>query len=1517
MGKIQLTNTDKERLYEEFPYLDAPDVGIHIGLDNISHIESPFDEGIFQHHVGDLRYAMMSILGNPTNMWLTVKMLLGISLEPMQVVQLVELWEKSYPMLVASRGAGKCITEDAWIVKDNGFARIGDIINPEIPDMVRDYKTDLKLLGENGFNEVEYAWSNGKTETIKLTTSWGYHLEGTKNHPIRVVRDGDIVWVNMEDIQLDDRVPIHRGTEWFPHTNNLTIDEGYLMGLLVGDGGYTVRGRISFTTADPSLIHEVNRISQILWNKQFKKQSNDKYTHTLWGVAIWDELFQKYGFNSPVCGEKDIPSSILSAKKEVVAAFIRGLADTDASCDKRGIQFSAKSEKIIKSLQFLFTRFGIVSKIKCRYNKKYDRYYWYLNVSGEGNKIFQKEIGFGLKRKQDRLDKFCSNISNTNKDLIPHELIQEQLLSLRNKLVQLGPIGTKHYSYIRQLLSPSRIKRYELSYNTLQKILSITNNLKGEPEWIYLKSILDKHYFYDTVAKLESSQNNTYDIYIPNNHSFVSNGLISHNSFLLSVYIILRCVFTPGCRVVIIGFGLRQSRNLYNYVEKMWRNAPLLREMVKSDSRSGPAQKIDRYVFIFGESTASFLPLGACLTKDTLVTYDDGFGGITKHHDKKPNKKIWSHSGMKEIGQYYINGNHPTKKITTQSGYSIEGTTNHKIKVLENNQIIWKELKEVKIGDYAVMDRTYRWHQGDFQCTPDEAYALGAMIGDGNWTQDGCLRYATRDIETINRIENAFGKKWTITSDGVHYDLYGQKDKLTWLNFWGLTDKTYTIDKKMPDSILSTSREMMTECIKGLMDSDGCVITLQNGSARVIFTNTSKALVEQLHFILTHYGIIARKTITIHKNAKWNTRYDLIMDGIEALKYYQHIGFSITRKQEKLKRACEINRTYQSDSIPINRKDLVETAITYQRQTKPTNINCRVSPNKLSRVKNITFNLVDLFRKRYGEMDKTLDNKLKEISNPNLFYEKITDIQDGEADTFDLNVPEENEYSASGFLSHNSGATVRGERAEYIIIDEYGDVPKTIVDTVVAGFAAVAGDPIGKRNLIARIKRLKSQGRWDNNKEREIKGLLKSNQIILSGTAKFHFNHFAQDWIRYKEIIQSGGNKEKLKQITGEEDENKLPNPEDYSVIRIPYTLIPEGIMDTTTIHRTKTSSNKAIFEQEYEAIFSDDSDGFFKAKLLNQCTANNVIEWSGVKITEPFEPFIRGKQDKKYILGFDPAAEVDNAAIIILELNDTHCKVVYCWTINKKEYEKEIMSLVGNMTYYNFCAWKIAQLHRRFNFCTISIDAQGGGVAVAEILERNQEIRGAGMPPLLPVREGHVLWDNKERPTDDIDGEHIIELVQFANAKWNSEAHHGLRSDLEGRRVIFPLFDALSVDVDEDRKINLLEDNTADISMEIEQLKYELTIIEHTVTPGGNRERWDTPEVKQDNDKKGRLRNDRASALVMANMAARRIRLAYPEIDYFSEYTKTPRKKTGPWKSAPGWFKEKCPNGGVFRIIK
>ena len=102
-------------------------------------------------------------------------------------------------------------------------------------------------------------------------------------------------------------------------------------------------------------------------------------------------------------------------------------------------------------------------------------------------------------------------------------------------------------------------------------------------------------------------------------------------------------------------------------------------------------------------------------------------------------------------------------------------------------------------------------------------------------------------------------------------------------------------------------------------------------------------------------------------------------------------------------------------------------------------------------------------------------------------------------------------------LPLGDGQKIRGQRANDIISDEFASIPRDIFETVVAGFAAVSSDPIENVKRLAAEKKAKELG-IDITNEDENKLEDKDNQIILSGTAYYDFNHFATYWKRWKSI---------------------------------------------------------------------------------------------------------------------------------------------------------------------------------------------------------------------------------------------------------------------------------------------------------------------------------------------------------------------------------------------------------------
>jgi hypothetical protein len=489
------------------------------------------------------------------------------------------------------------------------------------------------------------------------------------------------------------------------------------------------------------------------------------------------------------------------------------------------------------------------------------------------------------------------------------------------------------------------------------------------------------------------------------------------------------------------------------------------------------------------------------------------------------------------------------------------------------------------------------------------------------------------------------------------------------------------------------------------------------------------------------------------------------------------------------------------------------------------------------------------------------------------------------------------------------GSKIRGLRAHIIIADEFASISPEIYETVVSGFAAVSANPIQNVKEQAKIQAMKELGLW--NEELEQLEYKMGNQAIISGTADYAFKHFAQYWNRYKSIVESQGDEHKLREIFKGEVPNNF-NWKDYSIIRIPYELIPKGFMDDKQVSRAKATIHSGIYNMEYAACFTADSDGFFRRSLIESCVVadnKDIIVPSVGKVV--FDATVRGDPNKQYVYGVDPASEQDNFSIVILEAHKDHNRVVYCWTTNRTNFkERQKSGLVDEHDFYGFCARKIRNLMETFPPVRIGMDAQGGGVAIEEALHDPMKLKD-GEKLIWPV-----IDYQKTKDTDAQSGLHILELVQFAKAEWTAQANHGLRKDMEDKILLFPRFDSLTLGLtlDSEGKDILttdlstpLYDSLSECIVEIEELKNELTtiVMTHTSSGSGARDRWDTPEIKTANGKKGRLRKDRYSALIIANMLARQINrtLAPPEYNIIGGNLKNIPKQDGQLYKGPEWF--------------
>ncbi len=367
-------------------------------------------------------------------------------------------------------------------------------------------------------------------------------------------------------------------------------------------------------------------------------------------------------------------------------------------------------------------------------------------------------------------------------------------------------------------------------------------------------------------------------------------------------------------------------------------------------------------------------------------------------------------------------------RIETKSGFSITGTYEHPILVLnENGDLEFRRLDRIRTGDVAALAFNTQVF-GENGVGKDMAYLMGLLLGDG-WSREGTIGFSKWDIrvEVMFRrlIRKLFGytnvKSYYRKDDSdrhsvTHYVCSVEiKKKLEEL---GLYLDCGALNKVVPHSILSAVKEDQVAFLQGLFDTDagvyGCTFE---------FSTASSELAKQVQLMLMNMGV---RTVFIEKMVKGVMYFLLQCTGNALRRFSDQIGFrEAIQKQERLEKA--INRPantnvdvlyHQRDRFRRMRKDFVGKSWWDGHNNKV------IEPS---------MTLHDYFkgkrnpsRQRCLDVGKLLpDNKdaryLIDLAT-NFWFDPIKRIIPiaKKLDVYDFTIPDTHSFIANGFVNHNT-----------------------------------------------------------------------------------------------------------------------------------------------------------------------------------------------------------------------------------------------------------------------------------------------------------------------------------------------------------------------------------------------------------------------------------------------------------------------------------------------------------------
>jgi len=411
---------------------------------------------------------------------------------------------------------------------------------------------------------IERLYRQQVRETVKkIKLKDGNSITITKRHKLLTHENG---WTN--NFQVGDYICVPAKTIWSgkPEDHNLIkfiawqIAEGY---------EHSERSALTITQKDPAILeellvilHSLSKKYEIKINKpvvrpRTNKTAADLILHSRSYQSFLEAKGYQWGKKSK---EKSIPPFIMQADLKSVSIFLSNYFDAEGSVinSMRSVEISTASELIIQQLSVLLRRFGIwlriASKQKCATNGTgIYRNYYIGTLGGNSARRFLEEIGFNNPEKQQKLEKICEKVSNTNVEGIPaSKIVAQAVKTTKLPLRHLGMHNTVYINGSQQFSRPSLEKvvshmeliltgvteeKYRLqkpSKWTAQTLeaYSLLDKQKLEANKQKLQDLLDKEVFYCQIEDIEEFHYEgwVYDFEVKKHHNFVANNILCHNT---------------------------------------------------------------------------------------------------------------------------------------------------------------------------------------------------------------------------------------------------------------------------------------------------------------------------------------------------------------------------------------------------------------------------------------------------------------------------------------------------------------------------------------------------------------------------------------------------------------------------------------------------------------------------------------------------------------------------------------------------------------------------------------------------------------------------------------------------------------------------------------------------------------------------------------------------------------------------------------------------------------------------
>jgi recombination protein RecA len=503
-------------------------------LDNaLAQIEKQFGKGSVMKMGDDVAQKVAAI---PTGA-LSLDLALGIGGLPRGRV--VEIY--------GPESSGKCVVAGTYVWTDHGletveelFSRLGQAATVEtrVTDVsafgVRLVNEESKLEGLGGVTH------NGMQDVHRVTLDSGRHVEATANHPLRVLNErGRIVWRTVAELQAGDvLVSALFGAETAVGGDHLSEDEAVLLGYLIAEGTLGESNRNSFAFAnsyDEDVVDEYMGLLETVLGVPGHAVRQNNHNYWVHDAELRESLRLDYGLERVKSAGKEIPYRVRTAGAKVQRAFLSALYEGDGWIEQGPeVGLTTASRTLAEQVQLLLYGLGIPASLRTRHHDELDRGYHTVLVPPGAVHRFLEQVGFRSERRAAQVAKHLrDSAANTQLEHIPH--LRDLLFDLRDALGGDRDLDALIGDLRRGDLTSRADGRIDCSPTRLLRVLDWIESqhvpASARPLVTQLHELAARPLTFERITSIEAvGEVPTFDVVVPGTHSFLANGVLSHNT---------------------------------------------------------------------------------------------------------------------------------------------------------------------------------------------------------------------------------------------------------------------------------------------------------------------------------------------------------------------------------------------------------------------------------------------------------------------------------------------------------------------------------------------------------------------------------------------------------------------------------------------------------------------------------------------------------------------------------------------------------------------------------------------------------------------------------------------------------------------------------------------------------------------------------------------------------------------------------------------------------------------------